>query len=163
MVKIGTTQAQRKLFFNLQKERTRLEREGFYPAPKLLADKLHVKESEVIEMEQRLGSADLSVDAPISEDGQSSLLSLLPTGDLSAEELLARKQMRDLLIRSLGEFTATLNPKESLICRRRLLIEQKATLQELADQLSLSKERVRQIENRVKEKLRAFLAERMGL
>jgi len=60
MVKLGTTQAQRKLFFNLQKEKDRLEREGFVAGPKLLADRLGVKEKEIIEMQQRLGASDLS-------------------------------------------------------------------------------------------------------
>ena len=66
MVKIGTTQAQRKLFFNLKKEKEKLEREGFYAAPKLLAERLQVKESEIVEMEQRLGGNDVSFDAPLS-------------------------------------------------------------------------------------------------
>src|SRR4030095_7896574 len=65
MVKVGTTQAQRKLFFNLQKERDRLEREGFSPDPKLIAQRLDVKEKEVVEMEQRLSRRDLYVAAPV--------------------------------------------------------------------------------------------------
>ncbi len=67
MVKVGTTQAQRKLFFNLQKEKERLEREGFVAEPKLIAQRLDVKEREVVEMEQRLAARDLSVDAPIDD------------------------------------------------------------------------------------------------
>src|SRR5712691_3162134 len=74
MVKLGTTQAQRKLFFNLQKEKDRLEAEGFTVGPKLLAERLDVKEREIVEMEQRLSSRDLSVDVPIGEDGESTLL-----------------------------------------------------------------------------------------
>jgi len=68
MVKIGTTQAQRKLFFNLQKEKEKIEAEGLMPGPKLLAQRLQVKEDEVVEMEQRLASRDLSVDVPIGGD-----------------------------------------------------------------------------------------------
>jgi RNA polymerase sigma-32 factor len=70
MVKIGTTQAQRKLFFNLQKEKEKLEAEGIIPGPKLLAQRLNVKEDEVVEMEQRLASRDLSVDVPIGNDDE---------------------------------------------------------------------------------------------
>src|SRR5262249_56779272 len=78
LVKIGTTQAQRKLFFNLQKEKDRLEAEGFTPGPKLLAQRLDVKESEVVEMEQRLAGRDLSVDAPIEAGGGAPKLDFLP-------------------------------------------------------------------------------------
>lgn len=160
MVKIGTTQAQRKLFFNLMKEKEKLEREGFRPEPKLLAEKLNVKESEIVEMEQRLGSPDLSVDAPFQEDSDGSLLSLLPSGEISAEDLLAKKQFREMLMGSLKEFTSMLKSTERIIFEKRLLAEEKATLQELSDQLSLSRERVRQIENRIKERLKQFLLER---
>ena len=162
LVKIGTTQAQRKLFFNLKKEKERLERDGFYPGPKLLAEKLNVKESEVVEMEQRLGSSDVSVDAPIPENPDSTLLSLLPGSDLSAEELLSRKQMKEMLDSSLKEFASTLNPKELIIFNQRMLGEEKATLQDVSDQLSISRERVRQIENRIREKLKEFLLEKLG-
>ncbi|MEK6605647.1 MAG: sigma-70 family RNA polymerase sigma factor, partial [Nitrospirota bacterium] len=68
MVKIGTTQDQRKLFYNLNKEKRKLEREGFAPDTKMLADRLHVRERDVIEMGQRLGSWDLSLDAPMGPD-----------------------------------------------------------------------------------------------
>lgn len=162
LVKLGTTQAQRKLFFNLKKEKERLEREGFFPGPKLLAEKLNVKESEVVEMEQRLSGADVSVDAPIQEEGESNLLSVLPSGDLSAEELLAQKELRALILKAIGEFGSTLNDKESIIFRERMLGEEKATLQDIAEKLSLSRERIRQLENRIREKLKSYLLERFG-
>src|SRR5947208_3160480 len=85
MVKVGTTQAQRKLFFNLQKERERLEREGFSPAPKLIAQRLDVKEKEVIEMEQRLAARDISVNAPIEPVEEATLLDCLPSSAQTAE------------------------------------------------------------------------------
>lgn len=162
LVKLGTTQAQRKLFFNLKKEKERLEREGFFPGPKLLAEKLNVKESEVVEMEQRLGSSDLSVDAPMPDNPDSTLLSLLSSSDASAEDLLSRKEMQQQLKSNLEEFASTLKPKELIIFRQRMLGEDKETLQEVSDQLSISRERVRQIENRIREKLKAFLLERLG-
>ena len=162
LVKIGTTQAQRKLFFSLKKEKDKLEREGFYPEPKLLAEKLEVKESDIIEMEQRLGSADLSVDAPFNADSDSNLLSVLPNNSLSAEEILSKKEVSGLISSSFDEFATTLNAKERIIFEKRLLNEDKNTLQELSDELKLSRERVRQIENRVKDKLKAFLLDRFG-
>lgn len=162
MVKIGTTQAQRKLFFNLKKERDKLEREGFFPAPKLLAEKLNVKESEVIEMEQRLSAPDMSVDAPLHEDSDSSLLSVLPARGASAEQLLATKQSRQLLQTSIEQFMQGLKENERAIFTQRMLAEDKATLQDLSDQLALSRERVRQIENRLREKFKDFLQSKFG-
>lgn len=162
MVKIGTTQAQRKLFFNLKKEKERLEREGFTPTPKLLADSLSVRESDVVEMEQRMASSDLSVDAPLQGDSDSSLHGVLPAPIPTAEDAVAERQLRAQLLRGLEEFSHTLKEKELIIFRERMLAEEKATLQDLAEKLSLSRERIRQIEARVKEKLRDYLLEHFG-
>ncbi|MCO6431467.1 MAG: RNA polymerase factor sigma-32 [Deltaproteobacteria bacterium] len=163
LVKIGTTQAQRKLFFNLKKEREKLEREGFRPEPKLLAEKLNVRESDVVEMEQRLSSPDISVDGPVSDDSDGNLLNVLPSGELTAEDLVVRKEMQRNLAQGLEEFASTLKEKELIIFRERMLSEEKATLHEIAEKLSLSKERVRQIEQKIKEKLKSFLLSRLGL
>ena len=162
MVKIGTTQAQRRLFFNLKKEKEKLEREGFSPTPKLLAEKLNVKESEVSEMEQRLDAPDVSVDAPLKSDSETPLLSVLPAESDSVEDIISESQTKYLLNKALADFVSTLNKKEEIIYKKRLLAEDKETLQDLSEQLSLSKERVRQIENRIKEKLKKFMLERFG-
>jgi RNA polymerase sigma-32 factor len=162
MVKIGTTQAQRKLFFNLKKESDRLEREGIYPSTKLLAERLNVKEGEVVEMSQRLGGSDMSLEAPLQDDNDSSLSSVIPSDSESAEEQLAKKQLRGTLASSIAEFESGLSEKEKRIFQGRVLAEDKLTLQELSDALSLSKERVRQIENKLKEKLKAFVSKRLG-
>lgn len=161
LVKIGTTQAQRKLFFNLQKEKDKLEREGFYPAPKLLAQRLDVKESEIVEMEQRLGSPDVSVDAPLNEDdGDASLLTIMPDQRDNVEQTLAKKQMQELLHSALNDFRATLEPREMAIFERRMLAETKATLEEIASEFKLSRERIRQLEVRIETKLKQFLRQR---
>jgi RNA polymerase sigma-32 factor len=157
MVKIGTTQAQRKLFFNLKKEKEKLERQGFFPAPKLLAEKLDVRESDIVEMEQRLSANDMSVDAPLSDNPDSDMLSILPSNQESAEELLADKQSKEMLKENFAAFEKTLNEKERVIFHERLLQDEKATLQELSDKLLISKERVRQIEERLLTKLKDFL------
>ena len=162
LVKIGTTQAQRRLFFNLRKEKERLEREGFVAGPKLLAEKLNVRERDVIEMEQRLSLPEVSMDAPVRDESEVPLGAVLPSGESSAEDLLARKQIRTLLAGGLDEFSKTLNRKELTVLQRRLLSEEKATLQDLAEELSLSRERIRQLENRIKEKLQHFLSEKFG-
>jgi RNA polymerase sigma-32 factor len=162
MVKIGTTQAQRKLFFNLKKESERLEREGIYPSTRLLAERLNVKEGEVVEMSQRLGGADMSVDAPLKEDNDANLLSVIPSGEESVEDRVAKMQLHDALLSSLSEFESALSEKECRIFHGRVLDEDKKTLQELSDELSISKERVRQIENKLREKARAFVAKKLG-
>lgn len=162
MVKIGTTQAQRKLFFNLKKESDRLEREGIYPSTKLLAERLNVKEGEVVEMSQRLSGTDMSFDAPLQEDNDSNLLSVIPSSTDTAEEQLAKKQLHDTLAISVSDFEASLSLKEREIFRGRIIAEDKLTLQDLSDSLSISKERVRQIENKLREKLKAFVSKRLG-
>jgi RNA polymerase sigma-32 factor len=162
MVKIGTTQAQRKLFFNLQKEKDKLERAGFYPGAKLLAEKLDVRESDVIEMESRLALPDLSVDAPLRDGEDADYHSVLPTGQDNAEQILGKEEMKRLIDDGLKRFTETLNEKERTILSRRMINEEKQTLQELSDELSISKERVRQIENAVREKLRQFFLKEYG-
>ncbi|MCB0317302.1 MAG: RNA polymerase factor sigma-32 [Bdellovibrionales bacterium] len=162
LVKIGTTQAQRKLFFNLQKEKEKLEQEGFIPAPKLLAERLDVREQDVIDMEQRLASADLSVDAPLGTDSSANLLEVLPSEAKNAEDLMANKELQELLVDGLEEFKHTLNDKEQVIFDKRMLAEDKATLQDLSDELSISKERVRQIEEKVKLKLKEFFEDKYG-
>jgi RNA polymerase sigma-32 factor len=157
MVKIGTTQAQRKLFFNLQKEKDRIEAEGLTAGPKLLAERLNVKEDEVVEMQQRLGSRDLSVDVPIGEDEEATLLNFLQDSKQTPEEQIAETQYRDLLRDKMDQFARGLKDKELVIYRERLLNEEPLTLREIGDKYGISRERVRQIEERVKKKLKTYL------
>jgi len=157
MVKIGTTQAQRKLFFNLQKEKERIEAEGLEVGPKLLAQRLNVKEDEVVEMEQRLSSRDLSVDVPYGEDDEATLLNFLPDSRQGPEEQFAETQYQDLLREKMAQFGAGLKDKELVIYRERLLNEQPLTLREIGEKYGISRERVRQIEERVKRKLKTYL------
>jgi RNA polymerase sigma-32 factor len=161
MVKIGTTQAQRKLFFNLQKEKEKLEAQGITPGPKLLAQRLNVKEDEVIEMEQRLGSRDLSVDVPIGEGDGATLLNFLPDDKQNPEEQIADTQYRRLLRDKMAQFAKNLKDKELVIYRERLLNEEPLTLREIGEQYGISRERVRQIEERVKKKLKAYLSKEL--
>ena len=161
MVKIGTTQAQRKLFFNLQKEKERIEAEGLPPEPKLLAQRLNVKEDEVIEMEQRLASRDLSVDVPIGDDDEATLLHFLPDNKQSPEEQYAESQQKQLLQEKMEQFGQHLKDKELVIYRERLLNEDPLTLREIGDKYGISRERVRQIEERVKKKLKNFLSKEL--
>jgi RNA polymerase sigma-32 factor len=157
MVKIGTTQAQRKLFFNLQKERDRLEAEGIIAGPKLLAQRLDVKESEIIEMEQRLAARDLSVDAPTDDGDETTMLDYLSSSTTNTEEAVGDAQTRELISRKVKEFGETLTGKDKVIFDGRLMAEEPLTLQDIGDRYGISRERVRQIEERIKKKLKAYL------
>lgn len=159
MVKIGTTQAQRKLFFNLQKEKERLEAEGFTPGPKLLAQNLGVKEEEVVEMEQRMASRDLSLDMPLDENEEeaATFLDFIADKGATAEEEVATSEYRQLISEKMAEFAKTLKGKEQVIFAKRLLAEEPLTLQEIGDQYGISRERVRQLESRLKKKLKDYL------
>jgi RNA polymerase sigma-32 factor len=161
MVKVGTTQAQRKLFFNLQKEKEKLEAEGLTPGPKLLAQRLNVKEDEVVEMEQRLAHRDLSVDVPIADGEEATMLNFLPDEKQSPEEEFAEAQYRRLLRDKMQHFAKTLKDKELVIYRERLLNEEPVTLREIGEKYGISRERVRQIEERVKKKLKAYLSKEL--
>jgi len=154
LVKIGTTQDQRKLFYNLKKEKSKLEREGFAPDTKLLADRLHVRERDVVEMDQRLGNWELSLDQPIGEDQDGSLLDILPSQQIPADEQLAQEQLRTLFRTKLTDFVKTLDERDEDILRNRLLSETPLTLDDLGAKYGITKERTRQLEARIINRLR---------
>lgn len=162
MVKVGTTQAQRKLFFNLQKEKDKLERQGIFPDAKLIAERLDVKEREVVEMEQRLSSRDLSVDAPSRQGEEGTMLDVLPSRATNTEEDVANAEFQARISAVIREFGDTLHGKEGRIFEARLVAHEPLTLQEIGEEFQISRERVRQIEARVKKKLKAHLLKRIG-
>ncbi|HUA36087.1 MAG TPA: RNA polymerase factor sigma-32 [Candidatus Binataceae bacterium] len=156
LVKIGTTQAQRKLFFNLRKESERLEAEGFKPQPLLLAQRMGVKESEVREMQERMAQSEISLDQPLSGGEDTSLLDVLPdTG--TPEQETADAEFREFAREKVEKFAAQLKDKELEIFKARLLAEDPMTLQEIGERHGISRERVRQIETRLKRRLKDFL------
>ncbi len=160
LVRVGTTQAQKKLFFHLIREKERLEAQGITAGPKLLADKLHVKEKEVLEMESRLGSsgAELSLNKMIGDesDSHTSHQDALTDQRATQDEVLASEELKRILQENLEEFSKTLKEKEIAIFQERLFSEVPKTLQEVADQFGLTRERARQIEVQVIDKLRKF-------
>ena len=157
MVKIGTTQDQRKLFYNLNKEKRKLELEGFAPDTKLLADRLNVRERDVIEMGQRLGSWDLSLDAPLGPEQEGTLLDILPSQGIPADESLANTELRELFRKKLAEFAATLDDRYADILRNRILSETPFTLDDIGKKYSISRERARQLEEKIIKRLREFM------
>ena len=158
MVKIGTTQAQRKLFYNLNKEKQKLLQQGFDPDSAMLSQRLGVSEDQVIEMEQRLDSGDVSLDVPVSdENGSASRMDFLPSQDLAAESHIAGAEMTDILHASLEKLIPSLSEKELFILRRRLLADEPMTLREIGEHYRVTRERVRQLEVRLLEKLKSHL------
>jgi RNA polymerase sigma-32 factor len=157
LVKIGTTQAQRKLFFNLRKESERLEAEGFSPQPRLLAQRMGVKEGEVREMQQRLAQSEVSLDQPAGADGDDTLMDALPDSARNPEEAVAARQWRDFAHDKVERFAATLKDKELEIFRARMLAEEPLTLHAIGERFGISRERVRQIETRLKRRLKEFI------
>jgi RNA polymerase sigma-32 factor len=157
LVKIGTTQDQRKLFYNLKKEKSKLEREGYAPDTKLLADRLNVRERDVIEMDQRLGNWELSLDQPIGEEQDSTLLDILPSQQAAADDVIADDELRVLFRKKLAEFTKTLDEREEDILRNRLLSENPLTLDDLGEKYGITKERTRQLEARIITRLRDYM------
>lgn len=127
------------------------------PGPRLIAQRLDVKESEVVEMEQRLSARDLSVDAPVEAGETTTMLDLLPSKEATVEEEVASAESRTLISQKVRAFGETLSGKERIIFDARLMAEEPLTLQEIGDRYAISRERVRQIEERVKKKLKAYL------
>lgn len=156
LVKIGTTQGQRKLFFRLKREKERLEAQGINPGPKLLAETLDVSKEEVIEMDQRLKGGDFSLNAPLDEDVRQTYLEVMPAGE-ALEEKIADTQFREVVRQKIEEFSHTLMGKEVFLLRNRLMADEPLTLQAVGDQLHISRERARQIEKQVLGKLKIFL------
>ena len=157
LVKIGTTQDQRKLFYNLNKEKRNLERQGYVTDPKLLADRLHVREREVVEMEQRLGSWDVSLDQPLGPDSEDTLMEVLPSQATPADEQLAEEELRELFRRKLGAFASTLDDRYADILRNRILSENPMTLDDIGRKYNISRERARQLEEKIIKRLREYM------
>ncbi|MEM7448069.1 MAG: RNA polymerase factor sigma-32 [Myxococcota bacterium] len=164
LVKVGTTQAQRKLFFNLKKEQARLAAMGIEATPEKIAENLNVPTKDVVSMDRRLSAGELSLDAPVgnNEGRQVSRVELLPGGMGAIDEIIADEEIHDRLTEKIHEFGALLKGKEQAIFEKRLLSEDPQTLQQLGDGFGVSRERVRQIEKRLIQKLRDYLDSELG-
>lgn len=164
LVKVGTTQAQRKLFFNLQKEKARLSAMGIEPTAEVIAERLNVPERDVVSMDMRLAAGDASLDAPVgTTEGRSvARVELLPSEGERVDEVLADAELGDQFTAKIDEFGKTLEGKEATIFQERLVAEDPKTLQVLGDGFGVSRERVRQIEKRLLKKLKDYLREELG-
>ncbi|EFL49747.1 RNA polymerase sigma factor, sigma-70 family [Solidesulfovibrio fructosivorans JJ]] len=161
MVKIGTTQAQRKLFYNLNKERNRLQTLGFDPSASQLSEALNVTESDIVEMDQRLSGNDLSLDVSLGEDSTSTRLDFLPALTPGIEEILAGDEISHQLEKHIQTIRPSLNEKELDLLDNRILSDSPVTLREIGAKYGITRERVRQIEARLLEKLKEHLSKRI--
>ena len=160
LVRVGTTNSRRKLLFNLKKEKERLEREGFDPSTKLLAEHFGVDENEIIDVEASIGAVDVSMDTPTRADS-----SMTPAQSLSDGKSLEKRaeidQFREILKQKIEGFKSELKPGEIEILEKRVLSESPLSLQELGDERGVTREAVRQAEQRLLKKFRIYIEEQM--
>lgn len=161
LVKIGTTQGQRKLFFKLKKEKQKLIEEGFDPKPKLLSEKLGISEREIVDMDQRLDSWDISLNAPLKDDTGTERIEVLKTPSDSVEEQVAKKEIESLLHNKIARFRKKLTKRELEIFDLRIFSDSPVTLQEIGDSYGISRERVRQVEKNVIKKIKEYFKQEL--
>jgi len=154
LVKIGTTQAQRKLFFKLSQAKRKLESlSEKRPEFAEIAKTLGVRPEEIAEMEMRMSSRDLSLDASVSEDGDSTHMDHLTYDGEDQEAALIRKEERELVQHNIAGALAGLNEKETFIIHNRVMADNPLTLQAIGDRYHITRERARQIEKKALRKL----------
>jgi RNA polymerase sigma-32 factor len=165
LVKLGTTQAQRKLFFSLARTRRELDKTSVEHGADSdgrdsgkVASKLRVKASEVEEMAQRMEGRDLSLDAPMSDDGGTSHVDFVPASGAAADDELSGAEEQTMVSGRVGLALARLDKRERYIIEQRVMSERPMTLKELGEHFGFSRERARQLEIRAKEKLKVELA-----
>ena len=164
MVKIGTTNEQKKLFYNLMREKNRLLSMGITPDQKAISESLGVSEKAVELMDKRLNyGGEVSFDAPVrsGNDSTGSTVGELIADDkaVSIESDVSMRQELDLLKNHLGGFMDSLKPRDREIFQNRLLREAPLSLQEIGDLYGVSRERIRQVEARLIQKLKVYMSE----
>lgn len=160
LVKVGTTQAQRKLFFRLRSQRERADRlagPGERATVEEIAEQLHVQAREVSDMEMRLGERDFSLDAKVVEGSRHAHLDMVPSAQETQDVSYAKTELRARLQSTISQTQGGLNEKEEYVITHRILCEEPPTLQEIGQTLGISRERVRQIEGNVIKKLRVAM------
>ena len=157
MVKVVTTEGQRKLFYKLKQERKKLSSMGIEPNTQMLSERCGVNESEITEMDQRLQNWDISLDAPVKEDSDTDRIDLVKNEGDSLESQFSDKEADDLINSKVGSFRKTICKREREILDHRIFSDSPMTLQALGDRLSLSRERVRQLEKHIITELKQYL------
>jgi RNA polymerase sigma-32 factor len=161
LVKLGTTQVQRKLFYKLNKEKKALEAQGVKPESHLLAKRLDVRETDIIEMEQRFNGPDLSLESPINPDSPTEHKDMLSENGPSVEDLAAKREIIEKIHNVLDKQKGSLCEREKVILEDRLLHDDSRSLKNIAEQFQISRERIRQIEVRLLKKIGKSLQQEM--
>ncbi|MBI2341787.1 MAG: RNA polymerase factor sigma-32 [Deltaproteobacteria bacterium] len=157
LIKIGTTKNQRKLFFNLMQETQKIEQMGYYADSRLLSNKLGVDVQEIEEMSNRLTQPELALEAPVSGEPKAAVLEdFIADDDIPIDEKVSNQEISNIFKERLKEFSKKLKARELKILQERIMAETPLTLQEIADEYGISKERSRQIEARIIAKLKDY-------
>ncbi|MCT4640870.1 MAG: RNA polymerase factor sigma-32 [Bacteriovoracaceae bacterium] len=161
LIKIGTTSDQKKLFYNLMKEKEKLMGQGIEPTPKLISENLGVSEKSVIEMDHRLSSsgAEFSIDTPINGESDQTFAGTIEDGADSLDDQLSSLMDTELLKENLEVFLSELKDRDREIFKERLLSEVPPSLQKIAERYGVSRERIRQIEERLMNKLKVYMSD----
>jgi RNA polymerase sigma-32 factor len=164
LVRLGSTRAARQLFFQLRKERERLIKEGLQPKTRLIAERLNVSEKEVIAVDRHMRAPAMSIDAPLKEGEGRALVDIIGDADESGpENNVLRGQLQDVVKEKLGIFAETLHDERELaIWHERLVAHEPLSLSALGQRFGVSKERIRQLEVRIRRNLKNYLRKEMG-
>jgi RNA polymerase sigma-32 factor len=164
LVRLGSTRAARQLFFQLRKERERLIKEGLQPKTKLIAERLSVSEKEVIAVDRHMRAPAMSIDAPMGDGEGRALVDIMPDEDASGpENNVLRGQLYEVVVQKLDVFAQTLHDERELaIWHERLVAHEPLSLSALGERFGVSKERIRQLEVRIRKNLKVFLRKEMG-
>jgi RNA polymerase sigma-32 factor len=162
MVKIGTTNTRRKILMNLNREKRELESKGITPTSQLLAENLGVDEMEIREVEQGMSSGDISLDAPITGDGDLHYIDTLQQMEQSIDDKIAHGEFREMLEQKFQDFARSLSPRDQDILKHRLIAEEPQTLQQIAERYGISREAVRVAEKKLINRIKKYMVESFG-
>jgi len=166
LVKLGTTQAQRRLFYQLNRAKRRISGLQSKTEPervRILSEKLDASEEEIREMERRLSGRDLPLDVPIGDDTDTTYLDLVPAKSPSQEDQLVDREEREVLREKVAQILGQLPKRERYILEKRILSETPMTLRSIGEKFGISRERVRQLETATIERIRAEVAPQLGV
>lgn len=163
LVKVGTNQAQRKLFYKLRSAKNSLKKDGDFISEEdysRIAKELGVRNKDVIEMDQRMSKKDFSLDSKIGESQGNTYISLLEDKRFNQEDLLAKSQLENSIKDNIGPILESLKDRERYIIEERILTDTPQTLDEIGKKYEISRERVRQIENSALKKIKKAFKEK---
>ncbi len=158
LIKIGTTQSQRKLFFRLRKETQKLIDLGIEPSPEQLSKQMQIPKEDIIQMDQRLKYRDFSLNATM-RDSNKEKIDTITSPNETPEELVAQKEILSRFHYKISKFKKTLSDRELEIFESRTIAEEPLPLQQLGDRFGICRERIRQIENKIINKLKTFICQ----